>query len=63
MGDSPAIARVTLEIDRVPDIGTVWAHVDVDGDGSVSIGDFITMQSYPIPAEGEGPLTVRVRPV
>ena len=41
-GDSPAIARVTLEIDRVPDIGTVWAHVDVDGDGSVSVGDFIT---------------------
>lgn len=26
----------------------VQAHVDVDGDGQVSKGDFITMESYPV---------------
>ncbi len=33
----------------------VWAHVDVDGDGRVSRGDYVTMQSYPIP-DGARPL-------
>jgi uncharacterized lipoprotein YbaY len=26
----------------------ISAHVDVDGDGKISSGDFITMQSYPV---------------
>jgi hypothetical protein len=27
---------------------TVFAHVDVDGDGRISPGDFITTQSFPV---------------
>jgi len=27
---------------------TVFSHVDVDGDGTISSGDFITTQSYPV---------------
>ena len=27
---------------------TIFAHVDVDGDGGVSAGDFITTQAYPL---------------
>jgi uncharacterized lipoprotein YbaY len=40
---------VTVEAD-VPDGATVWAHNDVDRDGRVSKGDFISMQSYPVTA-------------
>jgi hypothetical protein len=28
---------------------TVWAHVDVDRDGKVSAGDYLTVQSFPLP--------------
>lgn len=31
---------------------TVFAHVDVDKDGAMSSGDFITTQSYPIKLTG-----------
>lgn len=27
---------------------TIWVHADVDGDGRVSTGDYITTQSYPV---------------
>ena len=27
---------------------TISVHVDVDGDGKISRGDYITMQSYPV---------------
>jgi uncharacterized lipoprotein YbaY len=27
---------------------SIWAHLDIDGDGQVSRGDYITMQSYPV---------------
>jgi len=30
----------------------VSAHVDVDGDGQVSRGDYVTMQSYPVLTQG-----------
>jgi hypothetical protein len=62
-GMACVIARATLGLERVPEMGTVWVHCDVDGDGRVSIGDFITMQSYPIPPGGSGSITVRVRRV
>lgn len=40
---------VTVDLDAVPDGGaTVWAHVDADGDGRVSKGDFVTVESYPV---------------
>lgn len=39
---------------------TVFVHVDVDGDGEISEGDYITMQSYPCRG---GAMTVEVRKV
>lgn len=31
----------------------VRAHIDIDGDGAVSKGDFISMQSYPVITFGQ----------
>jgi hypothetical protein len=28
----------------------VWAHIDTDSDGRVSRGDYINVQSFPVPA-------------
>jgi uncharacterized lipoprotein YbaY len=42
---------------------TAFAHVDVDGDGALSAGDFITTRSFPVPvqeAAGEARLQVAV---
>jgi hypothetical protein len=62
-GVACVIAHATLALERVPETGTVWVHCDVDGDGRVSVGDFITMQSYPFPPGGSGAITVRLRRV
>ena len=35
-----------IKLTSVPDGTTVWAHVDVDGDGRVSKGDYVSMESY-----------------
>jgi uncharacterized lipoprotein YbaY len=61
--DGDPFARVELEVDRVPDGTTVWAHVDVDGDGRVSSGDFITMASWPVAQRVQARLPVGVRRV
>jgi hypothetical protein len=55
----------TLELDvpRLPARATVWAHVDVDRDGRVSRGDFITMTSYPVTPGDEVKVAVKVRKV
>jgi hypothetical protein len=42
---------------------TVWAHVDADGDGGVSRGDFVTVQSYPLPAGPAPRMQVTVKRV
>jgi uncharacterized lipoprotein YbaY len=39
---------VAIDLTTVPDGTTVWVHVDVDRDGRVSRGDFVSVQSYPI---------------
>jgi uncharacterized lipoprotein YbaY len=42
----------------------VYVHVDVDGDGKVSRGDYISMESYPVLTFGyPNRVTVRVREV
>ena len=42
----------------------ISAHVDVDGDGKISSGDFITMQSYPVLTFGyPNRVSVRVKKV
>ena len=55
---------VSFNLERVPDGSTVWAHADVDGDGRVSSGDFITMESYPVQRSGaEQRTTISIRKV
>jgi len=54
-------ARAQVEVENAGGYPIVWVHVDVDGDGSVSKGDFITMQSYPV--RGGGVMRVEVRRV
>lgn len=58
-----ASVPVTVEIATVPDGATVWAHVDVDRDGRVSSGDFITMESYPVTQAPTQAMTIRVKRV
>lgn len=62
---SDASAPLSLEIvvDDVPRGATVWVHADVDGDGLVSPGDYITMESYPADAGGDGAIVIRLRRV
>jgi hypothetical protein len=47
----------------MPVVGTIWAHVDVDGDGSVTPGDFITTVAYPIPPTEGARVDIAVRRV
>lgn len=54
---------VEVEIPFLPDSSIVWVHVDVDRDGRVSVGDFITMVSYPVPSDSGTEVSVVVRRV
>jgi uncharacterized lipoprotein YbaY len=43
---------------------SVRVHVDVDGSGAVTRGDYVSTQSHPVPASGEpAAVTIVVRPV
>ena len=57
------LTTVELAMEANPSGCTIWVHVDVDGDGRVSEGDFITMASYPVPAGGDAHVSVEVRKV
>jgi len=55
----------TVEV-NIPDRGddcTIWAHIDVDRDGQVSRGDYVTMAAYPVPSGQSARLSIRVRKV
>jgi hypothetical protein len=54
---------VELSLWRRPDSCVVWVHVDVDGDGRISAGDYITMVAYPIPPAEDAVVPVAVRRV
>lgn len=56
------LASVALELEEGPGQRTVWAHLDIDGDGRVSPGDLITMESFPV-TPGATRMVVRVRRV
>lgn len=58
-----ALDMVQVEVTALPRHATIWAHVDVDRDGSVGRGDFISMQSYPVAPESEPRVRVSVRRV
>jgi uncharacterized lipoprotein YbaY len=60
--DQPIPFRVSGEPLEPRKSYTVSVHVDVDGDGEVSVGDYITTESYPIASAEEPPhLAVLVR--
>lgn len=61
--DGAALATIDVDVATTAERMTVWAHVDVDQDGRVSKGDFITMQSYPVPSGSHPSLTVTVKKV
>lgn len=55
-----AIARVQIDVREGSTAhAIVWVHVDVDADGEISKGDFITMQSYPVREAGTMRVEVR----
>jgi hypothetical protein len=59
----PQLDTIELRIATLPRHTTVWVHVDVDGDGRVSPGDYVTTASYPVPAGDAARLDVKVRRV
>lgn len=61
--DDAALATVDVDVTATADRMTVWVHVDVDQDGRVSKGDFITMQSHSVPAGAHPSVTVTVKKV
>lgn len=46
-GDLLETLRVTVP--ELPRHATIWVHVDVDRNGKVSSGDYLTVVSYPVP--------------
>ena len=56
--------EITMDIIPTRAYCTIWAHIDVDGDDQVSIGDYITMESFPVTAASSANfVVVRVRQV
>jgi hypothetical protein len=64
-GESARLGAVQLDVaPDAPSELTVFAHVDVDQDGKVSAGDFITTAAYPLVVSDAGvPTRVLVRKV
>jgi uncharacterized lipoprotein YbaY len=60
---SNVLATVQLDVDTVPRGATVWVHVDVDGDGKVSAGDYVTTRSYPVLPGASTAINVEVQRV
>lgn len=62
--DPAAPEPLTFEMSvEVPDRNALYnirAHCDLDGDGKISRGDYVNMQSYPVITRGH-PLEVSVR--
>lgn len=54
---------LSMEIAAVPRGTTVWAHVDVDRDGRVSKGDYVSVESYPVDNTPMQSLAIRVKKV
>lgn len=57
------LGTVEIDVPKIPDQNTVWAHIDVDRDKRVSRGDFVTTTSYPIRFGMSTGLTIWVRMV
>jgi uncharacterized lipoprotein YbaY len=57
------LETIELSVPELPESSTIWVHVDVDRDGKVSPGDFITTAAYPVSPGEEARVTVSVRRV
>ena len=55
--------RITMDPGSLPQGTTVWVHLDVDRDGRVSKGDYITVQSYPAAVSGSQEMTIQLKQV
>lgn len=55
--------RITMDPGSLPEGTTVWVHLDVDRDGRVSKGDYITVQSYPASISGPQEMTIQLKRV
>ncbi len=62
-GSDGPLARIDVQVPATAQRMTVWAHIDVDRDGRVSKGDYITVQSYPVPDAPHPTLSVIVKKV
>ena len=54
---------VRVLVEQLASDTTIWVHVDVDGDGRVSKGDYVTMAAFQVPAPGDPTVRVAVRRV
>ena len=61
-GETGVVARVRVPLEARGRMPSIWVLVDVDGDGRVSRGDFVTTQSYPL-SPGAAAVRVAVRKV
>jgi hypothetical protein len=57
------LATVKVRVATLPRHAAIWVHVDVDRDGRVSSGDFITVQRFPVPSGPSPHVRVSVRRV
>jgi putative lipoprotein len=55
--------QITMDPGSIPEGTTVWVHLDVDRDGRVSVGDYITVESYPAAVSGPQEMTIRLKRV
>jgi len=58
--------RFALAVPALPEQGrqSLSVHVDVDNSGSVTRGDYVTVESFPVPRPlADQPFLLRVRPV
>jgi uncharacterized lipoprotein YbaY len=61
-GSLLASLQVPVDLPR-PQGKTLWVHIDVDGDGRVSRGDYVTVRSYPIPTGTDPHLEITLKQV
>ncbi|MGE5401299.1 MAG: hypothetical protein ACM3S2_12910 [Ignavibacteriales bacterium] len=59
----PIPFRITYPTPRKQKRYTISVLIDIDGDGRISLGDYITTESYSIPYQSKHPLKVYVQRV
>jgi hypothetical protein len=62
-GEGQRLAAVDVHVSDPRGEPSVWVHVDMDRDGRVSRGDYITVQSYPVLGRASASLRVVVKRV